>query len=215
MEGNIAWRIPTILQVLIPVLSLPGLIWAPESPRWLISNDRVEEARVLLEKWHADGDKNSALVNYEMMEITETLRAERDAHDSASYAEMFKTPGNRHRLFISVSLGIFVQWCKCIMHDLYFFLRTLLILLAQNNSRQRSRQLLFSSRSRDRRSTQCHRSDTHIGVPQCLEPSVLCRRSVLRRQTWSKASLPGICSDYVGRIYPCHCIVGCVRRWRR
>lgn len=107
-----AWRIPTILQVLIPILSLPGLIWAPESPRWLISNDRTEEARELLEKWHADGDKNSALVNYEMMEITETLKAERDAHDSASYAEMFKTPGNRHRLFISVSLGIFVQWCK-------------------------------------------------------------------------------------------------------
>jgi MFS family permease len=117
MEGNTAWRIPTILQVLIPVLSLPGLIWAPESPRWLISNDRVEEARVLLERWHANGDKNSALVNYEMMEITETLRAERDAHDSASYAEMFKTPGNRHRLFISVSLGIFVQWCKCKTQD--------------------------------------------------------------------------------------------------
>ncbi|KAM0709861.1 hypothetical protein Q7P35_003903 [Cladosporium inversicolor] len=110
MEGNIAWRIPTILQVLIPILSLPGLIWAPESPRWLISNDRTEEARELLEKWYADGDKNSALINYEMMEITETLRAEKDAHDSASYAEMFKTPGNRHRLFISVSLGIFVQW---------------------------------------------------------------------------------------------------------
>lgn len=113
MEGNLAWRIPTILQVLIPVLSLPGLIWAPESPRWLISNDRGEEARQLLEQWHANGDTNSALVNYEMMEITETLRAERDAHDSASYAEMFRTPGNRHRLFISVSLGIFVQWCKC------------------------------------------------------------------------------------------------------
>jgi hypothetical protein len=111
MEGNMAWRIPTILQVLIPILSLPGLIWAPESPRWLISNDRIEETRVLLERWHANGDKNSALVNYEMMEITETLRAERDAHKSASYAEMFRTPGNRHRLFVSVSLGIFVQWC--------------------------------------------------------------------------------------------------------
>lgn len=112
VEGNMAWRIPSILQLLIPVLSLPGLILAPESPRWLISNDRVEEARDMLEKWHANGDKNSALVNYEMMEITETLRAEKEAHDSASYAEMFKNPGNRRRLFISISLGIFVQWCK-------------------------------------------------------------------------------------------------------
>lgn len=110
--GNMAWRIPTILQVLVPILSLPGLIWAPESPRWLISNDRTEEARELLGKWHAGGDRDSALINYEMMEITETLKAEKDAHDSASYVEMFKTKGNRHRLFISVSLGIFVQWCK-------------------------------------------------------------------------------------------------------
>ena len=110
MQGNIAWRIPTILQLLIPAVALPGLIWAPESPRWLISNGRAEEAKALLEKWHAGGDQNSALVNYEVLEITETLRAETEAHDSASYAEMFKTPGNRHRLFISVSLGIFVQW---------------------------------------------------------------------------------------------------------
>lgn len=105
-----AWRIPTILQLLIPAAALPGLIWAPESPRWLISNGRAEEAKTLLEKWHAGGDQNSNLVNYEVLEITETLRAETEAHDSASYAEMFKTPGNRHRLFISVSLGIFVQW---------------------------------------------------------------------------------------------------------
>jgi hypothetical protein len=110
MEGNMAWRIPTILQLLIPAAALPGLIWSPESPRWLISNGRAEEAKVLLERWHAGGNQNSALVNYEVLEITETLRAETEAHDSASYAEMFKTPGNRHRLFISVSLGIFVQW---------------------------------------------------------------------------------------------------------
>lgn len=111
VEGNMAWRIPTILQILIPALSLPGLIMAPQSPRWLVSVDRVERAREVLETWHAGGDANSALVNYEVMEISGTLRAEKEAHASASYAEMVKTPGNRHRLFISISLGIFVQWC--------------------------------------------------------------------------------------------------------
>ncbi|KAM0720702.1 hypothetical protein Q7P37_004839 [Cladosporium fusiforme] len=110
IEGNMAWRIPSILQILIPALALPGFIWSPESPRWLISIDRVDQARTVLEKRHAGGATNSALVNYEVMEITETLRAEKEAHSSASYAEMFKTPGNRHRLLISVSLGIFTQW---------------------------------------------------------------------------------------------------------
>ncbi|KAL1590877.1 hypothetical protein WHR41_00150 [Cladosporium halotolerans] len=111
IEGNMAWRIPSILQILIPAIALPGLIWAPQSPRWLVSLERGGEARAVLEKWHANGDTNSALVNYEVLEITETLMMEKQAHDSASYTEMFKTPGNRHRLFISVSLGIFVQWC--------------------------------------------------------------------------------------------------------
>lgn len=110
VEGNMAWRIPSILQILIPALALPGFIWSPQSPRWLISVDRTEEARAVLERWHAGGATNSTLVQYEVTEISDTLKAEKEAHDSASYAEMFKTPGNRHRLFISVSLGIFTQW---------------------------------------------------------------------------------------------------------
>lgn len=110
VEGNMAWRIPTILQVLIPIIALPGFMWAPESPRWLISVNRLDRARAVLEKWHANGATDSPLVNYEVMEISETIEAEKEAHASASYAEMFKTPGNRHRLFISVSLGIFTQW---------------------------------------------------------------------------------------------------------
>ena len=202
MEGNIAWRIPTILQVLIPILSLPGLIWAPESPRWLISNDRTEEARELLEKWHADGDKNSALINYEMMEITETLRAEKDAHDSASYAEMFKTPGNRHRLFISVSLGIFVQWCKYKSSHPTTSLMRLADAVCYEHSWQWRSQLLSSPRPRDCRSHQRYRPDAHISVPQRLEPVVLCRSSVLRRQSRSTPSFSGICGDNAGRLHP-------------
>ena len=41
-----AWRIPTILQLLLPALALPGLIVAPESPRWLVSVGRVNEVRL-------------------------------------------------------------------------------------------------------------------------------------------------------------------------
>jgi MFS family permease len=45
-----------------------------------------------------------------MREIETTITAEKEATASASYLDMVKTPGNRHRLFISVSLGIFGQW---------------------------------------------------------------------------------------------------------
>lgn len=108
-DSEWSWRIPTILQLLLPLVALPGFLLAPESPRWLISVDRVEEARKVLDRI-CDGANNPQLVNYEMFEITETLRAEKEATNSASYMEMTKTKGNRHRLFISITIAFFSQW---------------------------------------------------------------------------------------------------------
>ena len=104
------WRIPSALQAAIPFLALPGFLLACQSPRWLLSTGRTEEARKVLADAHAGGDTASDLVNYELIEIETTLRAEREAHESTSYLDMFKTRGNRRRLFISVTLGVFAQW---------------------------------------------------------------------------------------------------------
>ncbi|TDZ18943.1 Lactose permease [Colletotrichum orbiculare MAFF 240422] len=106
-----SWRMPSLLQIALPILSAPGLFLIGESPRWLVSMDRVEEARAVIANHHANGDTRSPLVNFEMMEIEETIRAEKEAHSSTTWADLLKTPGNRHRLFISVSLGVFAQWC--------------------------------------------------------------------------------------------------------
>ncbi|EKJ71682.1 hypothetical protein FPSE_08128 [Fusarium pseudograminearum CS3096] len=104
------WRLPSLMQILLPALAFPGFFMAPESPRWLASVDRNEEASNVIAKHHADGDANSPLVQYETEEIINTIKAEREAHTSASYADMLKTKGNRWRLLISITLGLFSQW---------------------------------------------------------------------------------------------------------
>jgi MFS family permease len=104
------WRLPSVLQVLLPIIALPGIIMAPESPRWLASKDRTEDARQFVIKYHAGGDADSPLVNFETAEIINTIKAEQDAHASSSYADMLKTKGNRWRLLISITLGVMSQW---------------------------------------------------------------------------------------------------------
>jgi len=109
-DGSWAWRVPSLLQVLLPLIGIPGLIMIPESPRWLVSVDRIDEARHNLGRIHAGGDSSHPLIDFEMAEIQQTLKAEKEAQQYSSWNDLWATPGNRHRLFISVSLGIFSQW---------------------------------------------------------------------------------------------------------
>ena len=106
-----SWRLPSLFQLLIPIVAFPGFLMISESPRWLIFSGRTEEARQIIAKHHAGGDVDAPLVIFEVTEIEHTLHMEKTAQNSSSYMDMFKTKGNRHRLFISVSLGIFAQWC--------------------------------------------------------------------------------------------------------
>ncbi|PYI03556.1 general substrate transporter [Aspergillus sclerotiicarbonarius CBS 121057] len=105
-----AWRLPTLLQFLCPLIAIPGVLFVPESPRWLISQGRVEEARQVLANLHANNDTTSPFITYEVLDIQGAITAEKEAASSTGYADMFKTPGNRRRLFITVTLGLFAQW---------------------------------------------------------------------------------------------------------
>ena len=110
INSSAAWRIPSALQGLPSVIQILGIFFVPESPRWLMSKDRHEEALQMLAKYHAEGDVNDPLVMFEFNEIRETLAKER-AYDRGNfwlnYLEFIRTPGNRLRLFI-------LTWCACI-----------------------------------------------------------------------------------------------------
>ncbi|KAK2053536.1 hexose transporter [Colletotrichum caudatum] len=108
---TVAWRIPAILQAVPHSFKfLEFTVRVPESPRYLIANDRLDEALAILGKYHADGNAEHLTVKFEYREIRDTIRLERLANKHSSYFDFFGSPGNRYRLMILISLGIFSQW---------------------------------------------------------------------------------------------------------
>ncbi|WYZ46733.1 hypothetical protein EsH8_IX_000958 [Colletotrichum jinshuiense] len=82
----------------------------PESPRYLIANDKLDQALHILAKYHANGDADHPTVKFEYREIRDTIRMEQAAKQHSSYLDFFRSPGNRYRFMILISLGIFSQW---------------------------------------------------------------------------------------------------------
>lgn len=103
-----AWRIPSLLQGALPLVQVLFVFLLPESPRWLVLKGREEEARKVLVKYHAGGDNNSPLVDFEMREIVEQIEFDK-RNAGTSYMEFLKTPGNRHRLFLTLMVPTMMQ----------------------------------------------------------------------------------------------------------
>ena len=80
----------------------------PESPRWLVSKDRHDEALAILAKYHAEGDFDSVLVQAELAQIQSTIKIEME-HSKQSWMDMLRTSGMRRRVIIASFLGWFTQ----------------------------------------------------------------------------------------------------------
>jgi hypothetical protein len=107
-NSNWAWRIPSLLQGFIPIISCVLLFFGPESPRWLISKGKYDQALDFFAKYQGDGDPSSNLVQYQMAEISATLEAEK-AQKLSKWTEWFASKAMLHRLFITMFLPVSVQ----------------------------------------------------------------------------------------------------------
>ena len=107
--GNNTWRVPLALQCAWPLLLLGGLYWVPESPRWLIMNDRLHEAKAILQRLHSTSkdttDDEYALA--EFYQIQKQVLIDRTL--GSSWVHMFKKPSYRKRAFLAIGTTGIIQ----------------------------------------------------------------------------------------------------------
>ncbi|KAG4252886.1 hypothetical protein BFJ72_g8551 [Fusarium proliferatum] len=105
---NWSWRLPSLLQIVPSLIQISTVFLLPESPRFLVSKDREEEAAQVLIKYHAEGDATSQLVQAEIVQIRETIKAEMEA-SKQSWFEVIRTAGMRRRFVVTIFIGLFTQ----------------------------------------------------------------------------------------------------------
>jgi MFS family permease len=109
IENSWSWRVPCLLQIAYPLFQILGLlVFVPESPRWLVSKGRKDEALAILGKYHANGDTGDELVQYEYHLICSTITAE--ITNTTNWNTFVSSKGNMHRLAICVLVGLMQEW---------------------------------------------------------------------------------------------------------
>ena len=96
--GATEWRWQLGVACIPAALFLVLLFAIPNSPRWLATQDRAEEALAALRQIGASDPKG------ELAEITQSLQAERAAKDEPLFSAQYRKP-----IFLAVTIGMFNQ----------------------------------------------------------------------------------------------------------
>lgn len=75
-SGQATWRVPLAMQIPIPIVLVVAAIFIPFSPRWLIQQDRHEEAEQVLLRIRRGYESND-MVARELIQIREQIQLEK------------------------------------------------------------------------------------------------------------------------------------------
>ncbi|KFH41526.1 Lactose permease-like protein [Hapsidospora chrysogenum ATCC 11550] len=133
MTTTWAWRIPSLLQFVPSFFQLAFMYWCPESPRWLVSCDRSDEAFAILQKYHSEGQDGDEYVRLEFAQIQSTLAQEKELARRFVWADVFRDAAMRRRFLLAVVVGFFTQWSGNGL--LSFYMKKILNLVGITNDR--------------------------------------------------------------------------------
>ncbi|KAJ2489047.1 hypothetical protein IWW37_004295 [Coemansia sp. RSA 2050] len=103
IKSDASWRIPIGIQIVPAVILFVSMIFMPYSPRWLVDNDRIDEAQMVLARLRSGGNLHAPEVIEELDEIREAVRIDRETA-VRSYIDLLRVPIRRR-----VVLGVLIQ----------------------------------------------------------------------------------------------------------
>jgi sugar porter (SP) family MFS transporter len=110
--GEKGWLIPTWLQMVFPGIVFCSVMFFPESPRWLYTRGRQEEAKAILVKYHGGDNPDSAYVQLQLREFDATLEMNGSDRRWWDYSAIFRNAASVRRILCNVILSVFSQWCQ-------------------------------------------------------------------------------------------------------
>ncbi|KAM0646055.1 hypothetical protein D7B24_002179 [Verticillium nonalfalfae] len=109
LEGQVRWRFPVMFQSFFTILVMIGLLYLPDSPRWLLMKGRTAEAREVIGRL-LDRPEDSAEVDEEVNQIAAALNVE---HNGGRFKRLL-TNGpsqNLRRTLLGIAAQFFQQIC--------------------------------------------------------------------------------------------------------
>lgn len=106
-KNDVSWRFPIAFQFLFAITVTSCILFLPESPRWLVRKDRVEEAAAVLGRLE-DTNGDSEAVALGLDTIRQSLQDE-NGNERSHNPFAFNETRNLHRTCLAVAVNILAQ----------------------------------------------------------------------------------------------------------
>lgn len=111
---SFTWRFPIAFQIALSLVYMIGVLFVPESPRWLCKKERIEEATRVMAAVNGEPE-NAAKTQDDIRAIVDTIQLEEQIGSQFKIRDLFTGGPSQHRrrLWLGVTSQFFQQIGGC------------------------------------------------------------------------------------------------------